>query len=67
MTARPKSAPPAQHPSSPREITLRVSVPAAAILDVLVGTGLFGASSEEAAERILCDGLRRLLMEYGEP
>lgn len=47
-------------------ITLQVSLPVSTALNECVASGLFGISRADAAERILCEGLRRIITNERE-
>lgn len=49
--------------AEPETLELELSPQIIAYLEGLVATGLYGASVEEAAERVMCQEIRRLIVE----
>lgn len=49
--------------NEPETLELEVTPQVVAYLEGLVSTGLYGVTVEEAAERLMCQEIRRLIVE----
>lgn len=49
--------------AEPETLELELSPQIVAYLEGLVATGLYGASVEEAAERVMCQEIRRMIKD----